>query len=284
MVASLRAKSHTFSPKPTASAVPESPLAATTAAPVRSLRAQSAAATLHPPAHSAVGAPPSTSPFLRQIAPLNLLNLLDAPTLLHQEHLPQQQQQQQQVLQGGPGQVYPGAPDGTPLQLLLYPAGPALDHPPGAPLEQLPLPLVPPHAMHVAQLLPRAPPLPLQQQQQQQPYIAPFPGNAPSPGAAAPPGIAPSPDAAVVRLAAATGPGLQPLQQRTVSAPAAASGAMLGPECCFCTDATATAIMAPCGHQCLCERCHQLLKGAGKLDVCPVCRQQVQSVVARIWN
>ena len=47
------------------------------------------------------------------------------------------------------------------------------------------------------------------------------------------------------------------------------------PECIVCWEASASIVLQPCGHLCVCLGCVELLRG----DLCPMCRGQVLSRV-----
>jgi hypothetical protein len=47
-------------------------------------------------------------------------------------------------------------------------------------------------------------------------------------------------------------------------------------DCVICMDAEKTHILVPCGHQCVCHQCADVVLGGG---ICPVCRGDVRSVV-----
>eukprot|EP00656_Telonema_subtile_P038781 TRINITY_DN4395_c0_g1_i5.p1 TRINITY_DN4395_c0_g1~~TRINITY_DN4395_c0_g1_i5.p1 ORF type:complete len:515 (-),score=99.07 TRINITY_DN4395_c0_g1_i5:211-1755(-) len=51
-------------------------------------------------------------------------------------------------------------------------------------------------------------------------------------------------------------------------------------ECVVCVDESALYCLYPCGHQCVCEECGQMLLQGG--HVCPMCRFEIKDVV-RVW-
>ena len=53
-------------------------------------------------------------------------------------------------------------------------------------------------------------------------------------------------------------------------------------ECVMCLDGNATHILAPCGHQCICAECVASFKL--HVDLCPLCRTVVDSVVGRVFR
>jgi hypothetical protein len=61
----------------------------------------------------------------------------------------------------------------------------------------------------------------------------------------------------------------------------ASAGALLGalPECVVCMDAPVEKILAPCGHMCLCARCATKVKKRRGINLCPVCRDPIESVL-----
>jgi hypothetical protein len=50
-------------------------------------------------------------------------------------------------------------------------------------------------------------------------------------------------------------------------------------ECVICLTSLELIIMAPCGHQCACAECYQLMPGGAKARKCPLCRRGIGSII-----
>jgi len=48
--------------------------------------------------------------------------------------------------------------------------------------------------------------------------------------------------------------------------------------CSICLDDVPNVILAPCGHKCVCASCCR------HIDKCPLCRQAVTTIVARVYQ
>ena len=51
--------------------------------------------------------------------------------------------------------------------------------------------------------------------------------------------------------------------------------------CIICLTNNQEIILSPCGHKCICENCYYKLKNKKQISECPVCRQQIESIVRK---
>jgi hypothetical protein len=79
---------------------------------------------------------------------------------------------------------------------------------------------------------------------------------------------------------------LGPLAGVATGTKGASAGAVLEPpkifsveECVVCLTSTDMVIMTPCGHQCACNDCYQMIPGGAKAKKCPLCRRTVAAII-----